>query len=96
MMLFGRYIGDWSYRFRRCPVCGRTGLHREHLGQNGTMTNLDPAPAAGTGGVVVTTCTHCSYRDSQPWRISVSSGGGSGGGSFGGGHSSGGGATGRW
>lgn len=93
--LFGRYIGDWNYRFRRCPVCGQTGLHREHVMQGGTMTTLDPPPAPGSQGLIVTTCSHCNYRDSRPWRVDNSRSGG-GGGSFGGGRSSGGGATGRW
>lgn len=90
-IFLGRQIGDWSYRFRRCPTCGQRGLHRDHVGP------ADPAqPATGR---IVTHCPSCRWRDERPWNRAVGrsttrrSGGG---GSFGGGKSSGGGASGRW
>jgi len=100
----GRALGDWSYRFRRCPQCGQRGLHREHILQSGG----DPLPpetvpgtsVSGSGrriGLVVTTCGHCGYRDQTPWRRMMPSVQSSSSGSdFGGGSSSGGGASGRW
>jgi uncharacterized protein len=89
LKLFGRHVGDWTYRFRRCPTCGQRGLHREHL--------YPTDPATPTYGRISTTCRHCDYRDDRPWQVrSSGSSGGGGGGSFGGGRSSGGGATGKW
>ncbi len=90
-MVLGRQIGDWSYRFRRCPACGRRGLHREHV------PPLDPAQP--TTGRIVTRCPSCRWREERPWKRAVGTASrraSGGGGSFGGGKSSGGGASGRW
>ena len=87
--VFGRRIGDWSYRFRRCPTCGQRGLHRSHVGP------VDPT--LSPTGRILTECRRCNWRDERPWNRTVSSRPGrGGGGSFGGGRSSGGGASGRW
>lgn len=88
--LLGRQIGDWSFRFRRCPACGQRGLHREHLGPTD--------PAQSPVGRIVTRCRSCGWRDERPWNRTVgrSASRSGGGGSFGGGKSSGGGASGRW
>ncbi len=91
--VFGRRLGDWNYRFHRCPSCGVRGLHCEQVPPAGV-------PDSALLGRTVITCTRCEYRDDrqQTFRNDDWSGGGgsSGGGSFGGGRSSGGGATGRW
>lgn len=90
-MLLGRQIGDWSYRFRRCPACGQRGLHREHVAPED--------PVLSTVGRIITRCRSCNWRDERPWNRAVgtrSNRGSGGGGSFGGGKSSGGGASGRW
>lgn len=84
--MFGRRVGDWTWRFRRCPACGRRGLRREHV--------YPGDPATSAVGRISTTCRHCDYRDDRPWHVRSSRPGG--GGSFGGGRSSGGGATGKW
>ena len=98
--LFGRLVGDWSFRFRRCPQCGQVGMHRAHvtgqMGPNGMVDVTAPAPATQSSGFIVTTCLHCSYRDQRSWRSESTSSSSSGGGSFGGGSSSGGGASGKW
>lgn len=89
-MLIGRQLGDWSYRFRRCPSCGQRGLHREHVAP------VDASQSAV--GQIITRCRSCRWRDERPWNraTSTSKGRSGGGGSFGGGRSSGGGASGRW
>lgn len=103
----GRALGDWSYRFRRCPQCGQRGLHREHILQSGgdplppetvPGTTVTGTTVTGSGrriGRVVTSCGHCGYRDEKPWRQMPTTRSSSGN-SFGGGRSSGGGASGRW
>ncbi len=87
-IVFGRRIGDWSMRFRRCPVCGQRGLHRDHLMPNGK----------GPGGVgqIITNCASCGWQDDRPVRTRLSPSRDRDSGSFGGGSSSGGGASGRW
>lgn len=98
--LFGRQIGDWSFRFRRCPTCGQRGLHREHI--LGVDDPVPPSgrvpPVGGQVGRIVTRCRSCNWRDERPWNRAASSFRSSSGrgGSFGGGRSSGGGASGRW
>ena len=101
MGIFGRLVGDYSFRFRRCPECGQVGMHRAHVtGQarpDGTVDVAAAAPLPGQTGMIVTRCLHCSYHDERPWVSPGRSGSSSsGGGSFGGGHSSGGGASGKW
>jgi len=101
MGIFGQLVGDYSFRFRRCPQCGQVGMHRAHVtGQAGADGRVDvatPAPLPGQTGMIVTRCLHCSYHDERPWVSRGASGSSSsGGGSFGGGHSSGGGASGKW
>ena len=100
--IFGRLAGDWSYRFRRCPQCGQTGMHRAHVTSEAGPTGMvdETAPSETQTGLIVTTCMHCSYRDQRPWTSDhstrQSSSSSSNGGSFGGGRSSGGGASGKW
>lgn len=100
MALADRFLGDWRYRFRRCPQCGARGLHRDHILQSG---GDPPSPgvagaasgAARSGGDrIVTWCGNCGYRHESPFDSHNAPG--SRGGSFGGGSSSGGGASGRW
>lgn len=90
-MFLGRQIGDWTYRFRRCPTCGQRGLHREHVAPQD--------PAQPNTGRIITRCPSCRWEDDRPRNRAVgtsASRGSNGGGSFGGGKSSGGGASGRW
>lgn len=94
--LAGRKISDWSFRFRRCPSCGKTGLHSAH---EPPQHASNPTGEMTKTGRHLITCRHCDWRDERPWqpRMRASRTPGSGGrGGFGGGRSSGGGATGRW
>lgn len=91
--LFGRKIGDGMTRFRRCPSCGRRGLHSER----------GIRPASDVDGLPLElhriSCRHCDFReDREPRAMKTQTGRrrGSDRGEFGGGKSSGGGASGRW
>jgi uncharacterized protein len=91
--LFGRRIGDGMTRFRRCPGCGRRGLHSER--------GIRPATDAGEVPMELhrISCRHCDFReDREPRAMKTQAGrrSGSDRGGFGGGKSSGGGASGRW
>jgi len=86
-----RKIGDFMVRFKRCPNCGRKGLHRNRI------TQYSATRTTAGQGKSTTTCDYCDYYKTDiyiiprlPTRSSSSSG------SFGGGSSSGGGASGRW
>lgn len=91
--IFGRLVGDWTFRFTPCPQCGQRGMHREHVGPQEASADPSAPPAAGR---IITTCPHCGYRNERPWTPSAPTTSSSSGPGFGGGQSSGGGATGRW
>lgn len=88
-MVFRRRIADWSYRWRRCPTCGRRGLHR------GREVFAEGTEGVAGRGVVRTACRNCDFREEHTFRPARAGRAGKGGG-FGGGRSSGGGATGSW
>ncbi|MCY1125610.1 TPM domain-containing protein [Frigidibacter sp. RF13] len=84
--VFRRRIEGWALPYRRCPSCGRRGLHRDHV-----------APDAGTvRGFGATRCDNCDWREERRDSLGRMSDRDSSDDSFGGGRSSGGGATGRW
>jgi uncharacterized protein len=85
--LFGRRITD---RFRKCPQCGKRGLHSERH-------TLESATTSSQGrGEKTVSCASCGYTVTTQFTIPRRSTSSSSGGSFGGGSSSGGGASGRW
>ncbi|WP_284163315.1 TPM domain-containing protein [Frigidibacter sp. SD6-1] len=85
LAIFRRRIEGWMLPWRRCPACGRRGLHREHA-----------APGDEMAGRHLARCDNCDWRDEGRARASHHAGGDRNDGKFGGGRSSGGGATGRW
>jgi len=87
-----RRIGDGLARLRKCPNCGRRGLHQ-------TRNVQFPATATNSGaGIRRLRCDHCDYDVETTYFIQrhYSNSGDSSGGGFGGGSSGGGGASGRW
>lgn len=90
-LAFRRRIGDLFARMRRCPNCGRKGLHRHRK-------IIDSASTTRSGsGLLTTTCEYCNHHIEKSYSIPRhSTSRSSSGSSFGGGSSSGGGASGRW
>lgn len=80
-------LGDFGTSMKRCPNCGRRGLHRSRK-----VIYIATATSEGHGESS-TRCTHCDYREVTPYRIRRRTSRSS---SSGGGRSSGGGASGRW
>lgn len=83
-------IGDFFTRFKRCPTCGKRGLHRRRR-----TIKEQVGDVSGTGEEE-TTCSNCDYRHSRNYPITPPRTSRSSGSSFGGGSSSGGGASGKW
>jgi uncharacterized protein len=88
--VFWRPLADRLYRLRRCPQCGKRGLHRHRH-------TITAATRKSTGeGEIIVECPSCHYNRHTPYTISRITRSSSSSGSFGGGSSSGGGASGRW
>ena len=90
--LLGKLLGDFSYKFRNCPNCGRRMLSR-----NRETTKKPTYEEQGQEHTRIS-CGNCDYHNESFTTLSrrSRSSSSSSGGSFGGGSSSGGGGGGRW